>query len=89
LVKLIEEQDNFIDLKFLKKQNLKEATNRYKICQKFVEYLKQLGYSYDLSFNAFLYPNVKDTRRLLSYLFDIIFQSEGTTTQTKGVEADE
>jgi Protein of unknown function (DUF812) len=73
LSKQLDEQDNFIDLKFLKKQNLKEATHRYKICVKFVEYLKHLGYSYDLSFNAFLYPNIKDTRRLLSYLFDIIF----------------
>lgn len=66
-------------MKFLKKQNLKEATHRYKVCQKFVEYLKHLGYSYDLSFNAFLYPNVKDTRKLLGYLSDIIFQSEGST----------
>lgn len=32
LSKLTEEQDNFVDLKFLKKQNLKEATHRYKIC---------------------------------------------------------
>jgi len=71
--KLLTEEDNFVDLKFLKKQNLNEATHRYKVCQKFVEYLKTLGYNYDLSFNAFLYPNVKDSRRLLGYLFEIMF----------------
>lgn len=32
LSKLVDEQDNIVDLKFLKKQNLKEATHRYKIC---------------------------------------------------------
>ena len=29
---MLAEEDNFVDVKFLKKQNLKEATNRYKIC---------------------------------------------------------
>ena len=81
--KLLTDEDNFIDLKFLRKQNLNEATHRYKVCQKFVEYLKTLGYTYDLSFNAFLYPNVKDSRKLLGYLFEIIFQSEGNKNQSK------
>ena len=46
------------------------------MCQKAVEYLKTLGYFYDLSFDAFLHPNIKDTRRILSYLFEIIFKTE-------------
>jgi hypothetical protein len=29
-----------------------------------------------LSFNAFLYPNPKDTRRILSFLFEFIFKGE-------------
>jgi len=53
------------------------------VCQKFVEYLKTLGYTQDLSFNAFLSPNIKDTRKLLGYLFEIIFQSEGNKNQVK------
>ena len=32
-------ENEFIDLAFLKKQNLKEATHRFKACQKFVKYL--------------------------------------------------
>jgi len=35
-----------------------------------------LGYYYDLSFNSFLYPNVKDTRRLFGFLFELIFKGE-------------
>ncbi len=41
-----------------------------------MEYLKTLGYYYDLSFDAFLSPNIKDTRRILSYLLEIIFKTE-------------
>jgi hypothetical protein len=72
----LSEKDQFIDIAFLKKQNLKEATNRYKCCQKFVDYLKTLNYFYDLSFNVFMNPNLKDTRRLLGFLFEFIFKSE-------------
>lgn len=41
-----------------------------------MEYLKTLGYYYDLSFDAFLSPNIKDTRRILSYLIELIFKTE-------------
>jgi len=37
---LLSEQDNFVDIKFLKEQNLKEATHKFKVCQKFSQYLK-------------------------------------------------
>eukprot|EP00347_Sterkiella_histriomuscorum_P009969 403339184 len=73
---MLNEKDNFIDLKFLKAQNLKEATHRFKVCNHFVTYLKTLGYYHDLSFNAFLYPNPKETRKLLGFLFEFIFKSE-------------
>jgi len=72
----LSEKDQFIDMPFLKKQDLKQAPNRYKVCQKFVDYLKILNYFYDLSFNVFMNPNLKDTRRLLSFLFEFIFKSE-------------
>jgi len=32
LSSLLEESDQFIDMTYLKKQNLKEATQRYKVC---------------------------------------------------------
>ncbi len=38
--------------------------------------IQTLGYYHDLSFNAFLYPNPKDTRKLLGFLFEFIFKSE-------------
>ena len=37
---------------------------------------QKLGYYYDLSFNAFLYPKEKETRRILSYLFELISKQE-------------
>ena len=67
------DEDNFIDMKFLRRQDVREATHRFKLCQKFVEYLKNLGYTYDRSFNVFLFPNVKDTRQLLGFMFELIF----------------
>ena len=66
--------DQFIDLAFLKKQNLKEATHRFKACQKFVKYLQQLGYFYDVSFTTFTNPTVKETRKLLGFFFELIFK---------------
>lgn len=30
--KMLSEKDNFVDLKFLKAQNLKEATHKFKVC---------------------------------------------------------
>ena len=43
-----------------------------------------LGYFHDLSFNAFLYPNPKDTRKLLGFLFEFIFKTEDDQDQAKG-----
>ena len=59
---MLSEDDQFIDINYLKKQNLSEPTGRFKACQKYTEYLKHLGYFYNLSFNVFLFPNKKETR---------------------------
>jgi hypothetical protein len=37
---MLTDQDNFIDLKFLHSQNLKEATHKFKVCQTITQYLK-------------------------------------------------
>ena len=76
---MLSDEDQFIDIAFLKKQNLKESTGRFKACQKFSEYLKHLGYFYNLSMNVFLFPNKKETRQLLSFFFEMIFREENAT----------
>ena len=80
---MLVDDENFIDMKYLKKQNLNEASHRFKVCQKLVEYFKTLEYHSDLSFNAFLYPNVKDTRKLLGFLFEFLFKGETDDTKQK------
>ena len=80
---MLSEEDQFIDIKYLKKQDLKEPTGRFKACQKFTEYLKHLGYFYNLSFNVFLFPNKKETRQLLGFLFEIIFREENASAAQK------
>jgi hypothetical protein len=83
---MLVDEENFVDVKFLKSQSLTEATGRFKVCQKLVEYLKNLEYLYDLSFNSFLYPNIKDTRRLLGFLFEFLFKGEDRTVGQAKVE---
>jgi len=38
--------------------------------------MKTLDYYNDLSFNMFLFPNVKDTRKILAFLFEIMFKDD-------------
>jgi Protein of unknown function (DUF812) len=84
---MLTEKDNFVDLKYLRSQNLKEATHKFKVCQALTQYLKTLGYFYDISFNVFLYPSVKETRRLLGFLFEFIFKGEEEQEQLSGAGA--
>ncbi len=46
------------------------------MCQKIQSYLKKLDYYHDISFNSFLYPNIKNTRKILAFLFEIMFKDE-------------
>lgn len=84
---MLNERDNFIDIRLLKAQNLKEATHKFKACQAITQYLKTLGYFYDTSFNVFLYPSVKETRHLLGFLFEFIFKGEEEAEQRAGGSA--
>jgi len=83
---MLVEDENFIDIAYLKKQNLNEASHRFKVCQKLVEYFKTLEYLHDISFNSFLYPNVKETRKLLGFLFEFLFKGDSGTGQQKQQE---
>ena len=38
--------------------------------------MKTLDYYNELSFNMFLFPNVKDTRKILAFLFEIMFKGD-------------
>lgn len=45
-------------------------SSKYKLCMKLAEMIKSLGYSSELNFNAFLYPNIKDIRNIVSCLLE-------------------
>jgi len=46
--------------------------------------LKKLDYYADISFNSFLFPNVKDTRKILAFLFEIMFKDDDADEQNQG-----
>ena len=73
---MLNREDNFIDLRFLKAQSMEVKSERFKVCQKMQTYLKTLDYYNDISFNSFLFPNVKDTRKILAFLFEIMFKDD-------------
>lgn len=73
---LLSKDENFIDVRYLKSQNVAEQADKFRVCQKITQYLKTLDYYNDLSFNMFLFPNVKDTRKILAFLFEIMFKDE-------------
>lgn len=56
------------------------------MCQALTQYLKTLGYFYDISFNVFLSPSVKETRKVLGFLFDFIFKGEEEQDQPSKVQ---
>ena len=73
---LLSQEDNFIDVRFLKSQNVSEQSDKFRVCQKFMQYMKTLDYYNELSFNMFLFPNVKDIRKILAFLFEIMFKDD-------------
>ena len=48
-----------------------------------MDYLKTLNYFDDLSFNVFLSPALKTTRKLLGFLFEFIFKAEESDNAQK------
>ena len=73
---LLSKDDNFIDIQYLKSQNVKEQADKFRVCQKFMTYMKTLDYYNELSFNMFLFPNVKDMRKILAFLFEIMYKDD-------------
>lgn len=53
---------------------------KYKLCMKLAEMIKALGYSGELNFNNFLYPNLKDVRHIVSCLLENMPKEEVQTT---------
>lgn len=56
---MLNEADNFIDLKYLRSQNLKEATHKFKVCQTLTQYLKVTHY-HPYLFIIYLYLSYVD-----------------------------
>lgn len=53
---------------------------KYKLCMKLAEMIKGLGYTSELNFNAFLYPNLKDVRNILACLLENMPKEENEVT---------
>eukprot|EP00743_Colponemidia_sp_Colp-15_P004339 GILK01004680.1.p1 GENE.GILK01004680.1~~GILK01004680.1.p1 ORF type:complete len:610 (-),score=174.34 GILK01004680.1:137-1966(-) len=47
-----------------------QMSMRYRFCQSLVSSIQELGFKGEISFNIFIYPNVKDVRKLLSFLVE-------------------
>ena len=45
IASMLNEKENFIDVKFLRSQNLKEATHKFKVCQAITSYLKVTSFN--------------------------------------------
>ena len=55
-------------------------STKYKLCMKLAEMIKGLGYTSELNFNAFLYPNLKDIRNIISCLLEKIPKEDAQVT---------
>lgn len=53
---------------------------KYKLCMKLAEMIRGLGYASELNFNAFLYPNLKDIRNIVSCLLEHLPKEEAQVT---------
>ena len=78
---MLSKEDNFIDVRFLKSQDMKQQSDKFRVCQKLTQYMKTLDYYNELTFNMFLFPNVKDVRKILAFLFDIMFRNDIDDTE--------
>jgi len=73
---MLNDEDNFIDMKWFATQKLTVQADKFRVCQKIQSYLKKLDYYADISFNSFLFPNAKETRKILGFLFEIMFRED-------------
>jgi len=49
---------------------------RYKLCNSLSTEFKKLGYNKDIGFNVFLYPNLKDSKQLMSFAIEKLPKEE-------------
>jgi hypothetical protein len=54
----------------------KDMNNRYRECQKIVDFIKYLGYKVDLNLNNVLFPSQKDIQRLFEFTLESITNSD-------------
>ena len=72
-------EENFLDKeKIQAATRYTEVQNKYALCQTLVNYIKKLGYYYDITFNVLFNPSVSNIRKVLSFLFDSVAKTEET-----------
>ena len=68
---------NFIDKANNFSPELPQATSgRYRLCTAYKDVLTNMGYKGQLTFNAFLFPNLRDIRSILSFILGYVPQEE-------------
>lgn len=71
--------DNFLDKeKIQAATRYTEVSNKYALCQTLVNYIKKLGYYFDITFNVLFNPSVSNIRKVLGFLFECIAKTEET-----------
>lgn len=70
-------KDDFMDREKLRMaMNFDQVSNKFQVCQALVNYLKKLGFYYDINFNQFFYPHINNIRKILGFLFEYISKKE-------------
>lgn len=59
----------------------KDLNNKYKECQKIVDFLKQIGLKFDLNLNNILYPSQKDMQKIFEFTIDYITNADNGTLE--------
>lgn len=54
----------------------KDLNNKYKECQKIVDFLKQIGLKFDINLNNILYPSQKDMQKIFEFALDYITNAD-------------
>jgi hypothetical protein len=81
-------QGDFMDREKLElAMRFDEASNKFQVCQVLLNYLKKLGFYYDLNFNDIFYPNITNIRKVLGYLFEYISKKEQEAQLATGGDA--
>lgn len=60
-----------------------DSNSKFKECRKIVEFLKSLGFKYQININNLLYPTVKEINSILEFLVELISKEDHQTDTTE------